>query len=303
MPMTTTLNQAGTLTRRVDQALERMDTVEEVGTRVSRAVHAAVLDGGEPTRQLADALHGTWLGHPLHPVLTDVTVGAWTMGALFDVIGELTDDDFSRRVGDRLTAVGTASALPTALTGLADYSTVKQSAVTPTTVHAAMNYVGTAMYLMSLRERNRGRRRKGLAWSMLAYGLTGASAWLGGHLVYKHGVGVSHREEFDGPADWTPILPVAELARGGKKCVKHDGKSVLLYRDGDAFHAIGTVCSHAGGLLHEGETDGPFVECPLHQSVFDMRDGSIRHGPATVPQVAFDARERDGQIEIRLRGR
>jgi nitrite reductase/ring-hydroxylating ferredoxin subunit/uncharacterized membrane protein len=299
----TTLNQAGTLTRRVDQALEQMDAVEEFGTKASRAVHNAVLEGGETTRQIADALHGTWLGHPLHPVLTDVTVGAWTMGAIFDVVGEVTNDNFSRRMADRLTAVGVASAVPTALAGMADYSTVQKQAITPTTVHAAMNYVGTAMYLMSLRERNRGRRRKGLAWSLLAYGLTGASAWLGGHIVYKHKVGVNQREEFDGPADWTPILADAELPQRVKKCVKHEGKSVLLYRDGERISAIGAVCSHAGGPLHEGEVDGPYVQCPWHQSVFDMRDGSIRHGPATIPQVSFEARIRDGQVEIRLRGR
>jgi nitrite reductase/ring-hydroxylating ferredoxin subunit/uncharacterized membrane protein len=301
MATMTTLKQAGTLSERVDQALERMDAVEEVGSKVSRTVHNAVLEGGDTTRQVADALHGTWLGHPLHPVLTDVTVGAWTMGAIFDVIGELTDDDFSRRMGDRLTAVGTASALPTALTGLADYSTVQQPAITPTTIHAAMNYAGTAMYLMSLKERNRGRRKKGLAWSLLAYGLTGASAWLGGHLVYKHKVGVNHREEFDGPQEWTAVLDEAELPQRVKKCVKHDGKSVLLYRDGSVIHALGAICSHAGGPLHEGDVDGPFVECPWHQSVFDMRDGSIRHGPATTPQIGFDARLHGGKVEIRLR--
>ena len=292
--------EAGTLTRAVDNSMEQMSTVADIGTKASRAVHNAVLKGGEPARTVADALHGTWLGHPLHPVLTDVTIGAWTMGAVFDALGALGDDDFSRQVGDRLTAIGTASAVPTAVAGVADYSTLPKGAATPATLHAVFNTVGLGMYVLSLRERNKGNRGRGVAWSSLAFGLTAASAWLGGHLVYKHRVGVDHRESFSGPEQWTAVLDEAELPERQLRCAKWEGRSVLLYRDGEEIYAIGSVCSHAGGPLHEGDTEGPYVECPWHQSVFDMRDGSIRHGPATQPQPAFDARIREGKVEIRL---
>jgi nitrite reductase/ring-hydroxylating ferredoxin subunit/uncharacterized membrane protein len=293
--------KAGTLTRTVEQTLNELPVVTRLGEAASQSIHQAVMEGGEETRQVADALHGTWLGHPLHPMLTDVTIGAWVMGAVFDAIGAVADDDFARVAADRLTAIGTASAVPTALSGAIDYSTAPKPAITTITVHAAMNYVGVGMYLMSLRERNRGRRGRGLLWSSLALGLTGASAWLGGHIVYRHRVGVDHAERFDGPPEWTPVLPESELAQRTPKCVKHDGKSVLLHRDGDRIHAIGAVCSHAAGPLHEGKIDGHFVQCPWHDTVFDMRDGSIKHGPATQPQNAFDVRIRDGQVEIRLK--
>jgi len=293
--------QSGTLTRTVEESLDRMTPITKFGEMASQSIHSAVMEGGEETRKVADALHGTWLGHPLHPMLTDVTIGAWVMGAVFDAIGGVTDDDFSRVAADRLTAIGTASAIPTALTGAIDYSTAQKPAITSITVHAALNYVGVGMYLMSLRERNRGRRGKGVMWSSLALGLTSASAWLGGHIVYRHRVGVDHAERFDGPANWTPVLAESELAQRTPKCVKHDGKSVLLYRDGDEIYGIGAVCSHAAGPLEEGEIDGHFVQCPWHDSVFDLRDGSIKHGPATQPQHAFDVRVRDGQVEIRLR--
>ncbi|MBA4157376.1 MAG: Rieske 2Fe-2S domain-containing protein [Gemmatimonadetes bacterium] len=288
------------LTRRVGDSLDHMPAVADAGMKASLAVHAAVLRGGEPARNVADVLHGTWLGHPLHPVLTDVTIGAWTLGAAFDAIGALGDDDFARRVGDRLTAVGTASAVPTALTGLADYSTFPEWSATPATLHGLLNSVGLGLYVLSLRDRNNGRRRRGLFFSSLALGLTSASAWLGGHLVYKHKVGVDHSESFEGPEDWTPVLDAADLPDGQPRCAELDGKKVLVYRDGDAVYAIGAVCSHAGGPLHEGDVNGPYVECPWHHSVFDLRDGSIRHGPATQPQVAFDARIRDAKVEIRL---
>jgi nitrite reductase/ring-hydroxylating ferredoxin subunit len=76
---------------------------------------------------------------------------------------------------------------------------------------------------------------------------------------------------------------------------------VLLYRDGAEISAIGAVCSHAGGPLDEGSTEDHCVRCPWHDSVFDLRDGSVVHGPATYPEPGFDVRERDGQIELRRR--
>jgi nitrite reductase/ring-hydroxylating ferredoxin subunit/uncharacterized membrane protein len=287
------------LTRTIDQSLQEMPEVERLGVQVSSALHNAVLEGGEATRNVADVLHGTWLGHPLHPVLTDVTIGAWMLGAAFDAVGALANDSFSRRVGDRLTAVGTASALPTAVAGLADYSTIPKPAVTPATVHALTNSVGVGLYLLSLRDRKRGRRKRGLLFSTLAMTAATAGAWLGGKLVYEDQVGVDHRDDFSEPEDWMPVLDEAELPESTPKCVQVEGKGVLLYRDGSEVYAIGSVCAHAGGPLEKGDIDGPYVECPWHQSVFDLRDGSITHGPATLPQPNFEARVHDGKIEIR----
>jgi nitrite reductase/ring-hydroxylating ferredoxin subunit len=67
--------------------------------------------------------------------------------------------------------------------------------------------------------------------------------------------------------------------------------------------AIGSRCSHAGGPLDEGDvdTDACTVQCPWHQSVFRLTDGSVVHGPASVPQAAYDVRIRDGHIEVRHR--
>ncbi|HET7274805.1 MAG TPA: DUF2231 domain-containing protein [Longimicrobiaceae bacterium] len=285
----------------VDESIKEMKPLEQAGTRVSRAIHGAVLDGGEQARDVADVLHGTWLGHPLHPVLTDVTIGAWTLGAAFDAVGLFANDDFSRRVGDQLTAVGTASALPTAITGLADFSTIPKPAVTVGSVHAMANSVGLALYLLSLRDRSRGRRGRGLLFSTLALTAATAGAWLGGKLVYGERVGVDHRDDFSGLDDWTPVLDETELPADVAGCVQVEvkGKGVLLHRDGSGIHAIGSVCAHAGGPLEKGSIDGPYVECPWHQSVFDLRDGSVKHGPATLPQPSFETRVRGGMIEIR----
>jgi len=65
-------------------------------------------------------------------------------------------------------------------------------------------------------------------------------------------------------------------------------------------HAI-ERCSHAGAPLDEEQFYDGCVECPWHNSVFDLRDGRVIHGPATFPEPTYDARMRDGQVEVRLR--
>lgn len=96
------------------------------------------------------------------------------------------------------------------------------------------------------------------------------------------------------------MLPQNEIAEYEARRVEIDGAPVLLYRDVEAVYAIGAVCSHAGGPLEEGTFDGHCVECPWHQSVFDLRNGHVVHGPATISQPSYQARIRNGQIEVRL---
>lgn len=287
------------LTKEIDRTLDETPGLAKAGTSAAEVVHDAVLRGGEPARNVADVLHGTWLGHPLHPVLTDVTIGSWVLGAAFDAIGAIGNDRFSQRVGDRLTAIGAASALPTALAGIADYSTIPQEAAPTATVHGVANTVSLALYLLSLRERGRGRRGRGLLFSGTAMAISTAAAWLGGDLVYSRKVGVDHAEREAGPEEWTPVLHVDDLAERRPKCVDVEGKKVLLYREDGQVSAIGAVCSHAGGPLQEGKVEGHYVECPWHQSVFDLRDGSIKHGPTTRPQPVYEARIREGRVEVR----
>ncbi|HEX7021875.1 MAG TPA: DUF2231 domain-containing protein [Trueperaceae bacterium] len=289
------------LTERLPHVMERVPEVTEAGTKISRGIHDAVLNSGEAARSTLDVLHGTWLGHPLHPVLTDLAIGAWTMGALFDTAGLISGDRAQQEAGDALAAIGTAAAVPTALAGLADYTTVPKPAAATATWHALLNSANLGLYAWSLRERAKGRRGRGILLSSLAVTLTGVSAWLGGHLVYSQKVGVDHSEHFTGPQDWRAVLNASDLEENRPRRVEVDGKAVLLYRDSAQTYAIGAVCSHAGGPLDEGSIQGCLVECPWHNSVFDLRTGYVRHGPATQPEPCFDTRIQNGQVEIRLR--
>src|SRR5690606_41236618 len=102
--------------------MDRIPGFNQAARSAARALHQAVLKGGKPVRKLADLLHGTWLGHPLHPMLTDVTLGAWMYASLLDLVALVTRSKKAEHIGDALAAVCVASAVPTALAGAADYA-------------------------------------------------------------------------------------------------------------------------------------------------------------------------------------
>lgn len=285
------------LVRDLEQALDRAP-VGQVGDASVGALHGAIARHAW-LRGAADVLHGTWLGHPLHPVLTDVVIGSWLAGGVFDAIGELQGDDRARWAGDQLAAAGVAAALPTALSGLADYSAAPPNATRAATVHGLLNALNLTLYGVSLWERARGRRRRGLAYSFAAQGLMLASAWIGGQLVYHKRMGVDQGEDFTEARGWHDVLAAAELEQGRRRRVEVEGKAMLLYRHQGEVLAIAAVCSHQGGPLDEGTLDGTCVTCPWHGSVFDLRDGHVVHGPASFPQASFEVREREGRIEVR----
>lgn len=277
--------------------VDNLPVFQERGLQLARAVHDAVLKGGRPTRKAADVLHGTWLGHPLHAVLTDVVVGAWVTGAVFDVMA-LAGERRAQWAGDALAALGTAAAVPTALAGLADYSTVPMPAAGAATLHGALNNVNVVLYALSLRERRRGRHGPGVALSLGALGIATVSAWIGGHLVYDHKIGADHSPDVEDDG-WRPVLAEADLPERRPTRASYGDAPVVLYREDGQLYALAAACAHAGGPLDEGEVEGCTIRCPWHDSVFDLRDGAIVHGPTVHRQPAFEARVRDGQVELR----
>jgi nitrite reductase/ring-hydroxylating ferredoxin subunit/uncharacterized membrane protein len=284
------------LGRYVDNLLTRLP-LQEPAKKVAGTVHQAILDGGKPVRQAVDVLHGTWLGHPLHPVLTDVVIGAWGMGALLDLIGTRR----SRLAADTLTEVGAISAVPTALTGLADFSGIKQSAAGAGLSHALMNTIALVFYLFSIRARRKGQRRQGVFLSAVGLGVASASAYVGGHLVYNKKVGVDHSQPTADLSEWRAVLDADKLRAGSPQRITVDGTDIALFRRGNQVFAINAVCPHAGGPLNEGQVEGETVQCPWHDSVFNLSDGALVHGPSTFPVACYEARRRDGKIEIRTR--
>jgi len=287
------------ISERVDLALDN-EQLQKVAMDLSNAVHNAVLAGGDGTRQLADLLHGTWLGHPLHPVLTDVVVGAWTIGAFFDLFSLFNKSRQVEIMADTLTQIGNYAALPTLLSGLTDFSTIPEPVAKIALAHAVANNIGFALQVASTRARSRGDRERALSLSGVAFVFLMTGAYLGGHLSYAKRVGVNQIDEASEPQEWTPALDISKIREREPRRVEVAGQPVLLYREGNRVQAIGAVCPHAEGPLEQGKFFNGCVECPWHHSVFSLADGHVVHGPSTYPVPHYETRVRNGMVEVRL---
>jgi uncharacterized membrane protein len=163
--------------------LEELSAID----RPARAAGAAARDA-LGSGALKAALRGDWMGHALHPLLTDTVIGTWTSALLLDLTGG--------EGADRLVAAGIVCAVPTALSGTADWSDAEErdpGARRVGALHAVANVAALGLQIRSLSARRRGARGRGITLSLAANGLLGASGYLGGHLSYAQGVGVGRR--------------------------------------------------------------------------------------------------------------
>jgi nitrite reductase/ring-hydroxylating ferredoxin subunit/uncharacterized membrane protein len=250
-----------------------------------------------PKGPVKDGLSGTWIGHPLHPMLTDLPIGFWTSAMAVDFLGGKR----GHKAADRLVALGVLSAVPTAASGLSDWSDTIGEDRRLGVAHAAGNVVAVGLYSWSWVARKRGRRVKGVTLGVLGATAATVGAYLGGHLAWRKGVNVD-RHAWDHPSDdWIGVTLEASLVDGEPTVVAVGDDTVLVVRDGDVIHALSDVCSHMGGPLHEGGVEDGCVTCPWHQSSFRLEDGSVVHGPATGPQPAYDVRLEGDRLALRRR--
>ncbi len=240
-------------------------------------------------------LSGTDLGEPLHPVLTDLPIGAWVMSALLDTAG----GPAAEGAADLLVTAGVVAAVPTAAAGLNDWSYTAGPQTRVGLVHATLNTTALSLYLASAVARARGRRRGGKALSLAGLGVLMGGAYLGGHMSFGMGVDVNRTAWQQPPHQWTPVLAEADLADGEHRKADADGVPVLLYRTAGTVHALASTCTHMGGPLEEGTISDGCVTCPWHGSTFRFADGSIVRGPASTPEPCYQTRIQDGRIEVR----
>lgn len=283
-------------------AITGQEWLDKVGDVVQPAVINTFEAGGKTGQDIKDFLHGVWLGHPLHPVLTDIPIGAWTAAAVLDSM-ELLGDKKYKKGSDAAIAIGLVGAAGSAVAGLTDWTGTTGKSRKIGVMHGLLNVTATALYTTSyFLRKQKGSRKTAIGLALLGYGIASFSAYLGGHLVYSEQIGVDHTATAaEYPEDFVAVLPENELAENQMRCVKAGEVPVLLVRKNGELFAIAHTCSHLGGPLSEGDLlDNGSVRCPWHGSVFCLKDGSVVDGPATAPQPRFDVRVNNGQIEVRL---
>ncbi|GIH72645.1 Rieske 2Fe-2S domain-containing protein [Sphaerimonospora thailandensis] len=261
---------------------------------------------GLSQRPVRRFLHGVWFGHPLHPALTDVPIGSWTTALVLDTMGAgkgRREREGYQRAARRAVGLGVVGALGAAVTGLTDWQYTHDYARRLGLVHGALNAVALGLYTWSWWERRRERHGRGRLAAMLGYPLVAVSGYLGGGLTFRHLVGADQSEqEADRllqPRDFTPVLRANELQEGTPRRVEACGVGVLLVRSNGQIHALGETCPHLGGPLSQGWLRDGSIVCPWHGSAFDLETGESQNGPAIAPAPRFQARVRDGRIEVR----
>ena len=251
-----------------------------------------------------DLLHGTWLGHPLHPVLVQVPVGSWVSAGVLDAIPSM------RPAATVLIGTGVAAAVPAAASGAADWSEQGIGVRRLGAVHAAANTVALGLYVGSLTARAKGRGTLGRVLAYAGLSVAGGSAAIGGHMSYAQSSGASHAATAARAlsSDWLDLGPLDDLPEGrpALRTGAGNGAAVPLavVRRGARVDVFVGACSHLSGPLHEGTVEEvrghACLVCPWHDSAFDLDNGEPRRGPAANPQEKLEVRMEAGRVMARL---
>ena len=274
----------------------RQEWLKPLEDNLQKIIHRAFrFRGGQ---QAKNFLHGTWIGHPLHVILTDLPIGAWTTAIVFDALDSMGVRSYSA-AADAAVIVGLVGAAGAAAAGLTDWQDVDPPARRVGLVHGVLNVASVALFGSSLVSRRRGNRTTGRSLAALGYAVSAVAARLGGNLVYGQKIGVDHTASERLPDEFTPVLPESDLHDAAPIRADYNGTAILLVRRGSQIYALAETCSHLGGPLSEGKLDGEIIQCPWHGSRFSILDGRVVDGPAVHPQPCLEARILNGQIEVR----
>jgi nitrite reductase/ring-hydroxylating ferredoxin subunit/uncharacterized membrane protein len=290
------------LTEKIESSIINSTLVKKVSAPVdgllNRSFQTTIL------RPVKLFFNGTWIGHPLHPLLTDIPIGAWTLTIIFSLAGLVFHVSYFGVAAGVTTGIGLAGAAGAIVAGLMDWMDVDPPEKAVGAVHATLNTAATVIFLVSLVMGYHNRWQ--LTWGAFAVVLTGyllmtAGAFLGGGLVYHLGVMINRNAYRTGPAGFQFALAVGELAESQPRRVEVEGQPILLVKSAGKIYALGAVCSHYGAPLNEGKLEGDSIQCPWHFSRFALQDGSVREGPACAAVPSYEVKIVSDQIHIRMR--
>ncbi|HKB38821.1 MAG TPA: DUF2231 domain-containing protein, partial [Gemmataceae bacterium] len=184
--------------------VERQEWLDVIGDRLQKRVAAAFQAGGDTGRRVRDFLHGTWFGHPLHPALTDIPLGAWTTALVLDAADARNGGGLAQ-AADTAIGLGIIGAVGAAVTGLTDWHHTTGGDRRVGVGHAVLNATALALYATALALRRRGIRGAGRGLAAFGFVLATGAAYLGGTLVYRRRIGVDHAPR---PEAWDNFVSV-----------------------------------------------------------------------------------------------
>lgn len=283
------------------ETIDQQEWLDQAARPIQKAVNN--LRRGRLSTAIMDFLHGVWLKHPLHPVMTDIPIGAWTAGLAMDTAEAVTGSKSFGAGADLATAIGVGGAAGAAITGITDWQYASGRTRRVGLAHAILNTLSLGLYIGSLIARKNKNRSLGFGMALAGYSTMIASAYLGGDMVYRQKMGVNHASADRMPSKFTSVMAEADLEPDTPTRVLVNETPILLVKQDDRIFALVETCAHLGAPLSEGTltSDGTII-CPWHQSQFQLDDGSIINGPSTYPQPCLDVRIYGGQIQVAFRG-
>jgi nitrite reductase/ring-hydroxylating ferredoxin subunit/uncharacterized membrane protein len=267
------------------------------------------LPGTGPIKTL---LHGTWpLRHPLHPLVTDATVGGYTALVAVDLFILVTGETALVRVADFLLVASFVTSLASIVSGLTDWNETYGEERRTGMLHGLLMLVASILFLASLWLRVGGaadQRTTAVAISTVAWLILAVAAYFGGEMVFGYGTEVNRQAWVGAPAKWERLDVAASGLEDRKPVVARTkrGFDVFVAKLDGTIYAIGNTCTHAGGALNEGTWVGKDrceIQCPLHGSRFCVKDGDVKRGPATFGEPRLETRVNEaGSVEVRAAG-
>lgn len=272
-------------------------------------------------------LEGKPLRHPLHPILIHFPIAAFVLSLVLDLLN-LVLDNAGVYLEASLYALtfGLAMAVLAAIPGVVDGLTVRKDAPAHRTMllHLTLNVVVIGLYALnawlrwgmwdhSAAAADARVPALGLLLSLVGVGLIGASGYLGGTMVYGHGVSVGrHRRDQplprrtirvsskDSPDGFVTVGRADAIRDGETLRVEVDGVVVTVVRAKGEFYALEEFCTHRFGPMSEGAVHECTLQCPWHGSEFEVTTGEVATGPAKRDLETHEVRVQDGEVQVRV---
>ncbi|MDV6375136.1 DUF2231 domain-containing protein [Deinococcus arenicola] len=186
MSLFTALKSADKPSYFVEDAVVNHDAIDELAEKFQLIVRGAeeLLPEG-----VTDILHGVPLGHPIHPILVHLPLGGWMIAGILDFYPGHKSES-TKRAADLALTLGTVGAAGTIATGWPDWTGARGEARRTGFIHGVMNETAFFLNIGSILARRKNKRGLGKVLSGAALGLALAGGFLGGELVYRHGLGV-----------------------------------------------------------------------------------------------------------------